>query len=330
MKKWLGIILSLIMALGLGAGVYAEDGDDADWSGASAIKVSPSGSRFNLKPGVTLEGDHEECVKSLAKGCHIEVTNSGKEAFSYKVYVTPYAVTGSNNDVSFVDKDGNNSYTQIARWIKILDKDGKAVDEATFTIKPGEVQNVEYQVNIPDDIPGGSQYAVIWAQMLDNGDSTGGIKTLGQVGSVVIGRSASGSNEVAVFSDVKMTRFALGGPISASGHVKNEGNTDFMVNYTYTAKTLFGKEIISEKNTIAAYPDNEYDFEYTWENTPFMGIFQVEFSVNGGGEDATIKHLVVIMPLLMLILIILLLTVLVGWIIIIIRKRKERQARKLV
>lgn len=332
MKKWLGIVLTFIMMLGGAGCAYAEDEaiESDDGADASAIKVSPSGSRLTLKPGEKLEGNHEECTKSLAKGCHIEVSNSGKEDFSYKVYTTPYAVTGSNNDVSFVDKDGNNSYTQIARWIKIIDKDGKPVDEAIFTIKPGETQTVEYQVNIPDDIPGGSQYAVVWAQMLDDGDNSGGIKTLGQVGSVVIGRSSTGSNEVAVFSDVKMDRFAFSGPMTASGHVKNDGNTDFVVNYTYTAKTLFGKEIVSEKNTIAAYPGNEYDFEYKWENTPFLGIFQVEFNVSGGSEVINEKHLVIIMPLIVLVLLILLLTVLVVWIIIIIRKRKERQVRKLV
>lgn len=330
MKKWLGIVLTLIVALGVTGYVHAEGEENDLITDASSIRIAPSGMRISLNPGVTLKGDREECTKTVMEGCHVKVTNSGKEEFSYKVYVTPYTVTGSNNDVSFVDGGGDSSHVQIARWLKVIDKDGNAVDEAVFTIAPGETQTVEYQIDVPEDIPGGSQYAVLWAQMIDNGENAGGIKTLGQVGSVIIGRSISGSREAAVFSDLHIDGFAFKGPIKASGHVKNDGNTDFTVRYVYTARTLFGKEIVSEEGSIAAYPGNEYDFEYEWENTPFLGIFQVEFKAQGGNEAVTKRRVVIIMPLIVLILLILLLTVLIAWIIIIIRKRKERKARTLV
>ncbi len=326
MKKiFLGVVAALFVLLGVGSGsVYAEDSVPAN-----TLQLSPSGIRLDLVAGEVLEGNAEHCPTVLDEGCAVQVKNIGTESFRYRVYVSPYVVKGEGNELSF-SEEASTSYTQISRWISIKGQDGNYAKEAQFTINPGETQIIRYRVSIPDDIPGGSQYAVIWAQIIGEGDKSG-IETVGQVGSVISGRSLGNTNEAAEITEYDFTRFAFSGPLHANATVKNVGNTDFAIRYYYTAKTLFGKEIHSDEGVVAAYPDTEYHVGLDWEDdVPFVGIFQVEFKVRAAGEERTESHIVVVMPLVIILSFILLLTVIIVWIIIIIRKRKERKARKLV
>lgn len=330
MKKF---IASILVLLGVVAGavmpvapVWAE-GEQNDFP--NSLQMSPSGVRLTLVAGETLEGHATNCPKT-DEGCAIKVTNTGTEGFRFRVYITPYVVSGENNELTF-DEEKSTAYTQISRWITVQNANGEYVAEAEFALQPGESRVIPYRVAIPTDIPGGSQYAVIWAQIMNDSEFKGGIETVGRAGAVITGRSSGDSNEAAEITDIDFTRFAFSGPMHSGATVRNVGNTDFVVKYSYTARTLFGKEMYtSGDKTTAAYPGTEYHIATDWEETPFMGIFQAEFKISAAGEEKVEKHIVVIMPVFVLILLILLLTIIIVWIIIIIRKRKERKARTLV
>lgn len=331
MKKF---IVSALVLAGLVLGVvtlpvgtaWAEEEQN---SSPNSLQMSPSGVRLTLVAGETLEGHAANCPKT-EEGCAIKVTNTGTEGFRFRVYITPYVVSGEENELTF-DEEKATAYTQISRWITVQNANGEFVKEAEFALQPGESRVIPYRVSIPTDIPGGSQYAVIWAQIMSDSEFKGGIETVGRAGAVITGRSSGDSHEAAEITDIDFTRFAFSGPMRSGATVKNVGNTDFVVKYSYTARTLFGKEMYaSGEKTLAAYPGTEYHLGLDWEETPFMGIFQAEFKISAAGETKTEKHIVVIMPVFVLILLILLLTIIVVWIIIIIRKRKERKARTLV
>lgn len=331
MKKF---IVSALALAGLVLGVvtlpvgtaWAEEEQN---SSPNSLQMSPSGVRLTLVAGETLEGHAANCPKT-EEGCAIKVTNTGTEGFRFRVYITPYVVSGEENELTF-DEEKATAYTQISRWITVQNANGEFVKEAEFALQPGESRVIPYRVSIPTDIPGGSQYAVIWAQIMSDSEFKGGIETVGRAGAVITGRSSGDSHEAAEITDIDFTRFAFSGPMHSGATVKNVGNTDFVVKYSYTARTLFGKEMYaSGEKTLAAYPGTEYHLGLDWEETPFMGIFQAEFKISAAGETKTEKHIVVIMPVFVLILLILLLTIIVVWIIIIIRKRKERKARTLV
>lgn len=332
MKKF---IASVLVLLGVVAGtavmpastVWAE-GEEAEAS-PNSLQMSPSGVRLTLVAGETLEGHAANCPNT-EDGCAIKVANTGTQGFRFRVYVTPYVVSGEDNELTF-DEEKATAYTQISRWIKVQNANGEYVDEAEFSLQPGESRVIPYRVAIPKDIPGGSQYAVIWAQIANDTEFKGGIETVGRAGAVITGRTNGDSTEAAEINDIEFTRFAFNGPLRSKATVKNVGNTDFVVKYSYTARTLFGKEMhTSGEQTLAAYPGTEYHISTEWEKTPFMGIFQAEFKINAAGEEKVEKHIVIIMPVFILILLILLLTIIAVWIIIIIRKRKERKARTLV
>lgn len=328
MKKFILGGLAAILALGGGlvvAPVQAEEGNDA-FASANTLQVAPSAVRITLEAGEVLQDNAEYCPSDNPKGCIIQVNNTGNTTFRYRVYTTPYVVKGEDNALSF---DEVTAYTQLSRWITIRNQAGEYVKEAQFTIGAGESQTIHYRIDIPDDIPGGSQYAVIWAQVLSDGGGSS-IQTTGQVGSVITGRSTGDTHETAEITEYDFQKFAFSGPLKANATIKNTGNTDFAAHYSYVARTFFGKELFKDDGMIPAYPGSTYKVETTWEDVPFFGLFQVEFKITAAGEERSESRLVVVMPVIMIILFILLLTVIIAWIIIIIRKRKERKSRKLV
>lgn len=307
---------------------HAEEGGDSTPS--AWLQVSPTALVVTLQGGDVISGTSTKCPEGNTAGCAITVKNIGSESFQYKVYATPYVVMGENHDVSF-SESASNSYTQISRWITFQDASGNYLSEITNSIAPGETQLVYYRIDVPEDVPGGAQYAAIWAQTLPKGATQGtGVQAVSRAGTVVRGRSIGETRMTLDVKDVEFTRFTFGGNLVTKATLKNTGNADFDAHYSYTAKNLFGKELYKDEGNVATYPDTEYHIETTWENTPLLGIFFAEFTINAAGENITETHLVAIIPVFVIVLLILLLTIIIVWIIIIIRKRKERKARTLV
>lgn len=329
MKKLINLILATTLmvagAMALPQAVHAEE----EATPETWVQVSPTAVTVTLMGGDVLEGKADKCPADVDGGCVMEVKNIGTKAFRYRVYASPYVVKDENYNLDF-SESASTSYTQISRWITFLGEDGAYAKEVEFSIAPGETQTVHYRIDVPEDVPGGAQYAVIWAQTLGSTTTGNGVQTISQTGMVVSGRTIGNTVQSAEVYEYDFDRFGLAGPLTAKATLKNTGNTDFDAYYTYKASTLFGKEIYTDQGSIATFPDTEYHINVNWENPPLLGIFQVEFRVSGADTVKTETHLVVIMPIFVIVLLILLLTVVIVWIIIIIRKRKERKARTLV
>ena len=329
MKKLINIVLAGVMILA-GATVLPQAAHaEGEETPETWLQLSPTAVTVTLMGGDVLEGKSDKCPKNVEEGCVMEVKNIGTKGFRYRVYSSPYVVKGENYDLDF-SEEASTSYTQISRWITIMGEDGAYAKEAEFAIEPGETQYIHYRIDVPEDVPGGAQYAVIWAQTLGGSTTGTGVQTISQAGMVISGRTIGNTQQTAEVYEYGFDRFVLSGPLTAKATIKNTGNTDFDAYYTYNAHTIFGKEIYTDQGTIATFPDTEYHININWENPPLLGIFQVEFRVSGADTVKTETHIVIIMPIFVMILLILLLTVAIVWIIIIIRKRKERKTRTLV
>ncbi len=332
-KLTLGLA-SLLMLCGacLPVGFVHAEGETTDEKPAVEIQVAPTMVVVTMQGGDVLEGNSQYCTTGTEYGCQVQVKNTGRETFEFKVYVTPYSISSEDNEVNF-SADSSSTYTQIARWLTLADANGNYAKEVRYTINPDEVVTIPFRVTVPEDVPGGMQRAAIWAEAITGGNgasSNMGISANARAAVVVAGRSIGDSHQAADISEYHFDRFSLGGPLSAKATVKNTGNTDFVINATYTARTFLGKVIKEEKETIPAYPDVEYHLSTEWENTPYLGIFTVNYKVVTPESSRDETHVAVIMPIPIIILVISLLTIIIVWIIIIIRKRKERKARMLV
>ncbi len=294
--------------------VYAEEGSNTP---AIWLQISPVSNRVSFSKG----GSYDYSFT---------VSNIGSEAFSYHVYAAPYSVTGEDYNVSFSNETNR---TQISRWIKFYDSEGKLGETASFKINPGETQSVAYRVEVPEDIPAGGQYACIFAESdeTEGSVSGSGIKTVSRVGLIVYGRSNDGETiDQATIKDITIPTFMTSGKVSAASTVKNEGNTDFEAVFAVNIKSIFGRQLYEKNSSYNVLPDTERHISMEWEETPFMGVFQVRYVVRALDQLEDVTRIVIIVPIFVIILVIILLTLIIIWIIILIRKRRERKSRLLV
>ncbi len=300
------------------ANVYAEDDSiEQDDQEKSWIQVTPVSSRIKLLPGS--QNEYSVVVK-----------NVGNNAFKFSVTVAPYSVIDEDYNLSFSDETLR---TQLTQWIKFINEDGSLIDKFSASIPAGADYAVNYRVSVPDSVPSGGQYAVILVQTdTDENVEGAGVQTISRVGVVLYGRTDGDTIEESELVSYNIPSFMTDGKINASSVVKNIGNVDFEAKYSFYVKSIIGKDLYSVINkTNLILPDTQRKEEFVWEDTPTIGIFQVNYRVEAHGEilkDETV--FVVLLPIYLIVIMILLLTIIVIWIIVLIRKRKERKSRLLV
>lgn len=278
----------------------------------------------------------------------LNVTNNGSSDLTFEVYAAPYTYTKNDETGDYnLNFTNETTYSQIIRWITFKDDSGAWVETATYTIAPNETKEVEYKITTPASIPDGGQYAVIFAHTLSNSSSTSsGVKTEASPGMILYARGNGETIQTAVISDLKIAKTIeskndngvvdVKNHINASAKVRNDGNTDFNATGIMKVESIFGfstyETDLKEKSTANAsvIPEAEMTVRDEWEDTPFMGVFKVTWTVSAAGEEQSIDQVVFILPASVIIIFIILLTIIIVWIIFIVRKKKERKSRYMV
>lgn len=323
-------IVAIVFALGLTficGSAYADDNDSN--GGGTSISISPVSKILQLSPSST----YEDVFK---------VTNNSNAPMDFEVYAAPYAYNYSEGDDSYkLGFNRENSYTQITRWITFKANDGSYLEKATFTAEPNGSVEVSYRITTPESMPAGGQYAVLFAHTLSAITSSSGIKTEASPGLVVYGRAEGETNTSGEVTDIAINQTSMVDGtektiINGVGKVKNTGNVDFMASGKLKVTGIFGQVYYETPNTstrsrISVIPETELSVSDSWEDTPFFGMFNVEWTVSAGGTTSeTITKFIIIMPPALIIIAILLLTIVIIWITIMVRKRKERRSRFMV
>lgn len=307
--------------------VFSEEGETQQI--ATSISISPVSKILQLSANSVYEDT-------------FTVSNNGTSDMKFETYAAPYAYTYSEADDSYqLGFNRENTYTQITRWITFRQTDGTYAEKATFVAAPGSSVEVAYKISTPESIPAGGQYAVLFAHTLTADTNTSGIKTEASPGLVVYGRAegeTKASSEISG-SEIKTTMAVENQEkniINASAKVKNTGNVDFMASGKLKVTGIFGQVYyetagVSGKSRVSIIPEAELPVSDSWDETPFFGLFNVEWTVTGsGGTSETITKFVAIIPPVIIIVTILLLTIIIIWIIIVIGKRKARRSKFMV
>ena len=152
MKKFLLTLLaslSLLTAAGtlFALPTFAEGEDTAK---TTWLQISPTAVSLTLEAGQDINPGDDACPNEIDAGCAVEVTNSGTQPFTFRVYASPYVVTGEDYSLSF-SEDASTSYTQIYRWISFQDLDGSYVSAIQRQINPGET--VTHHHRCPNRLP---------------------------------------------------------------------------------------------------------------------------------------------------------------------------------
>ena len=139
MKKFLLTLLASLSLLTAAGTLFAlptfAEGEDA--AKTTWLQISPTAVSLTLEAGQDINPGDDACPNEIDAGCAVEVTNSGTQPFTFRVYASPYVVTGEDYSLSF-SEDASTSYTQIYRWISFQDLDGSYVSAIQRQINPGE------------------------------------------------------------------------------------------------------------------------------------------------------------------------------------------------
>jgi len=289
--------------------VYAER-DPTAIKPAVWLQVSPTSRAITLNPGNEYDGE-------------FTVSNIGSEDFVFKVYASPFSVIGEDYEHDYLSEK---NYNQIHRWITVA--------ESEFSLPVGESQIVKYHVSVPENAPGGSQHAVLFAESSGNNapsSNSSGIKAVSRVGMRLkanISGETQEDTEIIDYSVPALYVSFYGSQVTATSKIKNTGNIDAEAKYSFIINPFFGGDsVFSDDKTSLIYPESEYRHNVVWENTPLLGLFNVTYSVTVGDIVRDDKRVVLVMPAWLLVIILVLLTFLIIWITLTVKKRRGLRSR---
>ena len=281
-------IIAAVLALALSVAplpglspVYADDDDvTTEESSGKRIHISPVSQKVTLNPGDKYTGS-------------FQVINHGTETFTYKVYATPYSVT---DDDYHADYTTENKYTDISKWITF--------EKSSGTLTSGQTASLTYAVNVPDDAPGGGQYAVIMAET--SNDEPGMIKSVSRVGMILYAHLTGDTNVSGNIIENSVPSIVFAPPVTASSLIENTGNVHETATYTLKVYPFGSDEEIytNEDNpkTLTLLPETRRYVTQSWDESPSLGIYTVEQTVEFAGQSSTTKKLVIICPIWLLII----------------------------
>ena len=336
-KKFITALSALVALVGLAATaatssvVYA---DDTGSSSTPGLQISPVSNTVSLIAGETNEYE-------------MEVKNLGDTTLNYKIYPSPYTVSGENS----LNFSTENTFTQISRWIMVKDNDGNWVSEATFTIAGGQTKTVTYKISVPEDVPEGGQYATLFAEASNDAVQTSsGVKTVSRVGLLIYGRTTGETVRSSTIYDMAITKgirlngsadktitltdefgnevtTTKKGSVVASAYVANTGNTDYTAKGVFTVSTVFGRTIYTNDTMISVLPENNRLITDAYEESLPLGLYRVSFDVTANDKTKSISGFLCILPLWFLGIVILVIAFIVIWIVISAKKRAERRSQ---
>lgn len=326
------VLASLIAVLGFGLltvnNAYADDESNSEGIEApkTSLTLMPVSRTLQISSNSSYDGT-------------LTVTNDGTDEMKIEVYAAPYSyVYSENEDLYKLGFSTENKFTQISRWIKIKDTEGKYVERPTFTIPSGESLNIDYQINTPDNIPAGGQYAVIFVQTMSGTVNASGIRTEASAGMVVYGHSTEGVvDNSAVINNMDLGQGKVGEDGTEKSRnfygyakVKNNGNVDFFARGKLKVEPIIGfssYETDNNSSSVSIIPESERVVEDEWKETPDFGLYKLTWTVTAGSESDSMERVIFLINPAAVIITIIVLTIATISIIIGVRKRKERRSR---
>lgn len=260
-----------------------------------------------------------------------EVQNAGLKAYNFKIGVTPYSVNGDDYSPDYTT---TTSYNNISKWITFSQDEGR--------VEPGERFEITATINVPDDVASGGQYAMVYAQMAENTESSGsdsgegdnsvGVSINQRVGLIVYSEVEGDTREEGQILENKIPSILFNPPVIATSLVENTGNVHTKASYVLQVFPLFSDEEVytNEENPTELYilPETQRFNSISWDGAPQLGIFRVKQTVKIFDEVSTTEKIVFLCPIWFLFLILLIIFCVIFWLISRARARKTNKPVK--
>ena len=280
-------------------------------SSGNEFSVTPMNQMIELVPGETY-------IFSITVSNPV----NSAENFDYRVYAAPYSVVTEEYDADVAKKT---DYTRMVDWITIA--------EPTGTIVPNETKDIEFTITVPENAPGGGQYAAIIVGA-DDKDEVNGSTAVTNVLEIASILYAKVDGEIVHDGEVvenNVPGFVTDPKINVSSLIANEGNMHEIASIAITAKNVFtGETIASAELENGAYaelilPDSQRFINKEINELPMIGIINVQQDIYYNGETSTVEKNVIVCPIWFLVLLALTLMAIVWKIVKNIRKHKKKK-----
>ena len=287
MIKSLILAFTVVVASSIGAlNAHAASG---------GLTVSPTSISPEIAPGSNYKGE-------------MLVINQGELDYQYKVYATPYSVTGEDYKPYFTPVDGA---VDITKWFT-FGKDSSV-------LKIGNEDRIPFTITVPQGTGAGSYYAVVFAETADKGSS--GVITRKRVGMVVYLRVSGTAKEQGKVTDWDVP-WLQEAPFGAKVKIANEGSVHFQSKVNITISDLFGSQKYAYERDPQILPQKLRSVPVIWENGATFGLFKVEGPVSYLNKtEALPTRLVLIANMQMRLLIVGVIVALIGLMVFLGRKR---------
>ncbi len=279
----------------------------------SVFSMTPMSRKLMLEPGEVYEGT-------------ITIFNpmSSKENFSYKVGVTPYNVVGSDYAA---DLSTQTERSRIVDWIKIAEPLG--------TVAPNESKDIHYTITVPEDAPGGGQYAAITVGS-DERDSSGSegvnIKNIYEMASILYAKVNGEIVRGGEVQENKVPGFVTALPIKMSLTLTNDGNVHETAKVKLVVKNfLNGVQLYPEDGSEGVVeevmmPETNRIIERNVESVSPLGLYEVTQSVEYLGKTSSVTQLVVACPIWFMVMLLVVIVVIAYGIVRLVKKRRRDSA----
>lgn len=302
-------MLALVCGLGFAIPVAAVSEDDN-----VVMSLRPSEQEIELKPGQHFEGS-------------VVVYNVGKKPFDFEASVAPYQVKNNDYEQDFISTSES---TRMANWITL--------PETKFSVKPNQSAEVKFAVDVPEDTPGGGQYAAIIIRTESEQYQGSGVDVIGQIAALVYGHVEGAELRASGYvQNYQFPSLMFGNEFKISSVVENTGNVDFKVTETLAIKDFFtNREAVNPESvndagypvgttSATVLPGTARTFKMAWKDAPQIGLFRVKHTISYLDQEQVTEKIVVVCPLWLIVLIALILTLMIIWLIMsLVGYRKEK------
>lgn len=279
---------------------------------SNIFTVLPMSQRIFLTPGQEYEGS-------------ITVVNpvDATEDFKYKVSVYPYGVSGDNYDADLIT---DTDRTIITKWIEVTEPNG--------VVKPNESKEINFTIKVPEDAPGGGQYATIAVSSDTEATAQDGVavQNVFEIASIIYADVAGETIHEGDILENIVPGFALTTPVKITALLNNSGNVHETATFTVTATNMFnGQSILPTEGNDGRYtemimPDTERYVEREISNLPTIGIVKVTQTINYNGQISTAEQQMIICPIWFLTLVVAALGALIATVVLLIKKHRRRRS----
>lgn len=273
LKQWLSPlgIAAIALTMGWGAAAHATSTDNHA-AQRDSIALSPVSQRFELKAGE--QGANK-----------VTVINDGDMDAMFVVYARPYSIKNESYEPEF---EKTSKSTDIYQWIEF--------EKTSYTLKAGERVDIPYQFKVPAAAASGGHYGVIFVETQPQPGETDSVVRKKRIGSIIMATVNGELIKKGSALDTTIHFWQTAAPLVGTSRIENAGNTDFQANVTMTVTDLFNSVKYRQSKDYVIYPGTIRRIPVEWQESPWFGLFKVEYKTAVLDKVVQSSHYVLMLP----------------------------------